>query len=188
MSLDLHVIAAGDRPLTGRELKDALRSRGWSVRLLDELAKRPIGDEDGPLEDDVVIVGWRSDAAEAATLDEIVTAGSIDRLNKEYADSAGSCALSPGVPFEYEELWEGDEFLDEAEEEAPGREAFESEAPADVVAYLRRARSVYNVRTTSGRNRHSSRLQDEVWQAIARLTGGLVEDDDGFRFAEGGRV
>jgi hypothetical protein len=172
MSIEYLVYTPDARPITVEEVSAALAAGGWTMRVSRGdyrwFAGQPV--TAGALEDDDLILGWRSSAPHAADVARAVDARD-EEASKPFweQDVLGLCVLYVQLPY--------DPADDLAEEET--REELLDVYGQEYLDARGRARASYVTRTSSGRNEPSFQLQLTVAQCIVRMRGGLFEDETG---------
>lgn len=164
MSYEVYVYSAVDTSLPRNALLAKLRDVGWEAVFVSDWKTLRLA-ADGDVADDVVLSG------PPTFFDRTRVMGLLEAKNKEGIEQQveqggiASCAILVARPYNFtSELNDG--------ETADLADAIGSER----VAFMRKAKTLYAVRTNMGRTSIDFELQRRVWQAIGELTGGLMED------------
>jgi hypothetical protein len=178
MSYDLIIYSPSAERVWKENLRATLQRQGWEIAFISEelvsdqttasgkALKRAFLAAEGPLEKDIVIVGWKSGYENAALLSQAVAAQEVETLEAiaKITQAVGGCSVYVAAPYQTDM-----EALAQFEE----MDKKEKTAYAEV---MKLAQSHYYLRTSSGRSGLSLEFQRLVWLCIGQLCGGFLED------------
>jgi hypothetical protein len=173
MGVDLYVYSPHESLLTTAELREELRSKGWDVRfILDQgtpvLEPLAAGALTGVLD----VMGWATSSDKGALAAEAIDQRDPKALQSLYDDGVvGTAGYSVESPFVFVNEPEDDEDEDEDEDE-------EDLDPIDqrFLEAMKQAKTRYVLRVRIRSSNQSFRFQIVLWEAIGRLTDGLLVD------------
>lgn len=172
MSYDLFIYSRHNAPVQRGVLRDALKQRGWEVRILESdsfLGSEPLVllPDDGVL-DDSLLAGWRVGQKNSGLLHEMFKAGNgatlTELFTQEYAFA--TCGLDVTFPFVYNP----DDLEYESEDE------LRRIVGDTVVDYRKDAKVLYYLRLSGMSIVTASDFTHDVWHTIGALGDGLLDD------------
>ena len=169
MSLDYHIYAEDDRPVSRAELISAALARGWHVKVLVNATWDWSSYEiraDGDLATSDVAFGWETDSEHHALFERILTVGDAPAIKDACSRLFLRWANISIEPFDI------DEYFD-----AESLEALQSDLDESALALLKRAKVMFTVNF-----RGDGWFQYHLSRMLAGMRRGLWEDPQAGEF------
>jgi hypothetical protein len=170
MGVDLYVYSPHESLVTTAELREELRSKGWDVRfILDQGTPvlEPLAE--GALTGVLDVMGWATSSDKCALVAEAIDQRNSKALQSLYDDGVvGTAGYSVESPFV---------FVDEPEDEDEDEDDDDLD-PVDqrFLEAIKQAKTRYILRVRIRGSKQSFRFQNVLWEAIGRLSDGLLVD------------